>query len=209
MQPARLRAWTRMVRGSPFWLAPLLVLLCGVLAVPGDRRALAHMANTPAAIRIALPALVPATADTPSMRQDAVYPPPPSVPDAVSICGPLFSNTSVPTCQASGTTISVQKGGLAAYGLAISAGGRKGFPNLQRDITLSQEEASGLFVVLGHGRFDGLLGATQVVMLDAIVRRLGQVLQPGNAYRLEVDQKTGNLDFRYSLVGSAMFVYVP
>src|SRR5207244_636279 len=105
------------------------------------------------------------------------------------ICGPLFSNTSLPACQKSGTTISAQKGGLAAYGLSIRAAQGRGFPNLKRDITLSQEEANGLDVVLAHGKFDGLLGNTQVVMLDAIARRLGQKLQTGNVYHLEVDQK--------------------
>jgi hypothetical protein len=143
------------------------------------------------------------------MREGAVFPPPPSVPTGASICGPLFSNTSLPVCQVTGITISAQKGGLAAYGLSIRAAHGQMFPNLRRDITLSQEEATGLHVVLAHAQFNGLLGDTQVLTLDMIVRHFGQKLQTGNVYSLEVDQKTANLDYKWVLVGVVTFTYVP
>jgi hypothetical protein len=196
-------------RGSVVRLVPILALLLGLPAAAGDRSALAGTALAPASGYAALPMLQPATTDTPSLRQGAVYPPPPSVPIGASICGPLLSNTSIPVCMVAGTNISAAKGGLGVYGLTIRAMQGQMFPNLQRDITLSQEEASGLFIVLGHSKFNGLLADTQVVMLNAIVHTLGQTLQTGNVYRLEVDQKTGNLDFRYILVGTATFTYLP
>jgi hypothetical protein len=196
-------------RGSAVRLVPILALVLGLPAAAGDRGALAGTARAPASGAAALPLLRPATDDTPSLRQGAVFPPPPSVPIGASICGPLLSSTTIPVCLVAGTSISVAKGGLGVYGLAIRAAQSQAFPNLQRDITLSQEEASGLYMVLAHGKFDGLLADTQVLLLDAVTRRLGQTLLPGNVYRLEVDQKTGNLDFRDYLVGTATFTYLP
>jgi len=190
-------------------LQPVLVMmgLVALLATVGDRATVAISASDASRMAVGRLALRPGDTSNPQAPPIVVYPPPASVPPGVSICGPLFSATHVPTCRASGTTISGERGELASYALVINTAPSGAFPNYTRDISESRQVTGGLFNVLGHAKFDGPLSAIQVILLSDIQSRLSLQLPGGNAYRIEVDQKTAPVNFLYYLVGTASFTY--
>jgi hypothetical protein len=196
-----------LLRRSSLQLVLPAIGLLGLLLFAGYRAVAVTSAPSDSFAALGRVALQPAETTNPQAPPIVVYPPPASVPPGVSICGPLFSATHVPTCRASGTTISGERGELASYALVINVAPSGAFPNYTRDISESQQVASGLFNVLGHAKFDGPLTAIQVIMLSDIQSRLSLQLLGGNTYRIEVDQKTAPVNFLYYLVGAASFIY--
>jgi hypothetical protein len=186
----------------------LAVGLAALLLSIGDRAVVATSAGTAVHPALARVAHQPAATGTPQAPPIVIYPPPLNLPVGVSICGPLFNMTQRPTCKASGTIISGERGELALYAIVIKAAPIRGFPNITRDLSESQQVVGSLYTVLGHAKFSGLLSAIQVIPLSDIQARLGLQLLADNIYRIEVDQKTGNPDLRYYLVGAASFNYI-
>ena len=183
------------------------IALVAPLLVASDRAPALTAARVSTNSAVPLLAMQPSDSMSPAAPALVIYPPPRVVPAGVSICGPLFTAAQRPTCAATGTLIQGEHGDLSSFGLAIALPGKHRFPNLTRDITLSQRVAGNLYTVLGHAKFDGQLIGTQIISLSQLQAHLRLQLIGGNVYRVEVDQKTGALDFRDDLVGIASFTY--